>query len=149
MIGKAEGLNREELQIVKLAAIFHDCGHVKCYKGHEAASMRIAEEWLRAHDYPEERLVRVLACIEATSMPQHPRNKMEEVICDADLRHLSFDMYHDYQELLRVEWKLELGVEMTDAEWETSNNKFLSEHRYFTDYGQRELEPYKPHPEVD
>ncbi|WP_020567381.1 HD domain-containing protein [Neolewinella persica] len=146
VIGKAEGLSREEMQIVKLAAIFHDSGHVECYKGHEAASMRIAEEWLRKQDYPEDRLARVLACIEATTMPQHPRNKVEEILCDADLRHLAFDMYSDYQELLRVEWKLELGIEMTDEEWEAANNKFLTEHRYFTAYGRRELEPDKPHP---
>lgn len=149
VIGKAEGLSREELQIVKLAAIFHDCGHVKCYKGHEAQSMKIAEDWLRGQGYPEEKLVQVLSCIEATTMPQHPRNKLEEVLCDADLHHLAFDMYADYQEMLRVEWKMELGIELTDAAWESSNNKFLREHHYFTKYGQEVLEPKKPHPEVE
>ncbi len=144
MIGKQEGLSKEELEIVRLAAVFHDCGHVKCYTGHENESQRIAAEWLREQGYPEAKLARVLACISATTMPQNPQNKMEEVLCDADLRHLSFDTYPDYQEMLRAEWKLELGVEMTDEEWEAENTKFLNEHRYFTGYGQRELEPLKP-----
>lgn len=81
-------------------------------------------------------------------MPQHPRNLLEQILCDADLCHLASSSYPDYQEMLRVEWHMELGLSMTDEEWNVSNDKFLKNNSYFTAYGKRVLEPRKPHPEV-
>ncbi|MCP9235911.1 HD domain-containing protein [Lewinella sp. JB7] len=143
VIGKAMGVSKEELEIVSLAAIFHDAGHVECYIGHEEASVNMAREWLEQEGYPSDKIERVAACIRATSMPQQPRDQLESIICDADLLHLSFESYPDYQEMLRREWQLELGVKYTDEDWETTNNAFLADHRYFTDYARRELEPRK------
>jgi predicted metal-dependent HD superfamily phosphohydrolase len=139
-IGRAEGLSPRELEIVLLAAWFHDTGHVKSYTGHEAHSIVIAEAWLNQAPYPPDRIAHVLRCIGATIMPQQPRDKLEEVICDADLYHLSFSTYDHYQEMLREEWRRELDIEVTDEEWERRNTKFLTDHRYFTRYGREILE---------
>ncbi|MCP9236334.1 HD domain-containing protein [Lewinella sp. JB7] len=139
-IGRAEGLSEEELEIVMLAAWFHDTGHVKTYTGHERVSMDIAREWLSAEHYPEERIDAVLRCIEVTTMPQRPTNTIEAVMCDADLYHLSFNTYDHYQEMLREEWRLELGIEVSDEDWNRQNDAFLKSHSYFTKYGQDVLE---------
>ncbi|MBB4078689.1 putative metal-dependent HD superfamily phosphohydrolase [Lewinella aquimaris] len=149
MIGKAMGLSKEELEIVCLAAIFHDTGHIECYVGHEEVSVRIAREWLEKQGYPPAKIDRVSDCIRATSMPQDPRNKLEQVLCDADLLHLSFEAYPDYQEMLRREWQLEFGLKYTDEDWELTNNTFLADHKYFTDYARQELEPRKQQLKVD
>ena len=139
-IGKAEGLTEPEIELVMLAAWFHDTGHIKTYTGHELESMNIAREWLASEGFPEDRTATVLRCIEVTTMPQKPTNKMEAVMCDADLYHLSFNTYDHYQEMLREEWRRELGIEVSDEDWSEQNHAFLSSHHYFTEYGKQTLE---------
>lgn len=142
-IGRAEGLGDVDLEIVLLAAWFHDTGHIRVYAGHEAESMKIAEAWLKREQYPTDRIPRVLRCIEVTTMPQRPETTVEKVICDADLYHLSFNTYDHYQEMLREEWRRELGVEVSDEDWDKQNTDFLTSHRYFTEYGKEVLECQK------
>nr|WP_299340871.1 HD domain-containing protein [Allomuricauda sp.] len=142
-IGRAENLTEDELEMVLLAAVFHDLGHIECYSGHEEASKRLAGEWLAEQKYPEDKVDIVLGCIDATKMPQNPKNILEKVICDADLIHLSFESYPIYREMLRSEWEMELGWTFTDEEWIANNNKFLQDHSYFTAYGKNTLEPKK------
>ncbi len=139
-IGKAEGLNEAQLEIVMLAAWFHDTGHVRTYTGHEQVSMEIARHWLEGEHYPAERIEAVLRCIEVTTMPQQPADTLESVMCDADLYHLSFNTYDHYQEMLREEWRRELGIEVSDEDWNRQNAAFLNAHHYFTAYGREHLE---------
>jgi predicted metal-dependent HD superfamily phosphohydrolase len=142
-IGREEQLGPEDMEILMLAAWFHDTGYVYTYADHEERSIELAQEWLRGQAYPENRMEEILRCIRATTMPQQPTNKLEQVICDADLYHLSFATYDHYQELLREEWNLLLGIEMTDAEWRESNDTFLRNHHYWTDFGREYLEDRK------
>ena len=139
-IGRAENLTEEELELVLLAAVFHDLGHIECYKGHEEASMRLAKEWLSEQNYPEDKINIVLGCIGATKIPQNPTHILEQVLCDADLIHLSFESYPIYREMLRSEWEKEFEFSYSDEEWIASNNTFLQSHSYFTKYGQETLE---------
>jgi len=142
-IGVAEQLTAEQMEILLLAAWFHDTGHILTYAGHEARSVDIATQWLKEQKYPEEKIVEVERCILATTMPQQPQDDMERVICDADLYHLSFSSYDHYQEVLREEWKLVLHQEMSNDEWEASNESFLRNHKFWTAYGKQVLEPKK------
>ena len=139
-IGKEEGLSEKELEIVTLAAWFHDTGHIKTYTGHERVSMEIAREWLEKENYPEEHLKEVLRCIEVTTMPQRPTDTIENVMCDADLYHLSFNTYDHYQEMLREELRRELDIEVSDEDWYRQNTAFLTNHKYWTEYGKNVLE---------
>lgn len=139
-IGRAESLRPEELEIVLLAAWFHDTGHIKTYAGHEEESCAIAKKFLERKAYPNEKTEQVLGCIRATKMPQSPKNRLEEVVCDADMFHLSHPTYQQSQVLLREEWWLTLGHERTDKEWEQENDLFLLEHTYFTQYGKEVLQ---------
>ena len=142
-IGRAENLAEGELEMVLLGAAFHDLGHIECYSGHEEVSMRLAKKWLSEQEYPEDKITIILDCIGATRIPQRPKHILEEVICDADLIHLSFESYPIYREMLRSEWEMELGWTFTDEEWITNNNTFLQDHSYFTAYGKNVLEPKK------
>lgn len=142
-IGREEGVSPEGLEVLMLAAWWHDTGHVDTYAGHEERSIERATGWLRRQQYPEDRIAEVVRCIRATTMPQQPADELERVICDADLYHLSFPTYDHYQELLREEWKQLLGIEMTDDAWRASNDAFLRNHRYWTGYGRERLEGRK------
>src|SRR5688572_25924083 len=52
-IGKKSGLKDEELEIVTLAAWFHDVGYSDIYKGHEERSKEIASRFLQENSYDE------------------------------------------------------------------------------------------------
>ena len=87
-IGTGMQLLDSELEIVLLAAWFHDTGFVHASDNHEDPSKKEAETFLKAANYAPEKIGKVVGCIEATRMPQNPKNLLEEVICDADLYHL-------------------------------------------------------------
>ncbi|MBC6995407.1 HD domain-containing protein [Neolewinella lacunae] len=142
-IGNAEKVSEPEMETLLLAAWFHDVGHIKTYEGHEVASAEIARDFLLRHDYPAERMAAVARCILATTMPQRPESHLEEIICDADMYHLSLVTYEHAQELLREEWSRVLGKVSSDEDWERENQEFLHQHHYFTHYGQTVLQPRK------
>ena len=132
-------LDKEQREILLLAAWFHDSGHIQTYIGHEEISQQIAYEWLKNENYPTEKLEQVLACIAATHLPQQPQNLLQEVMCDADLFHLSLGEYCHLQFQLREEFKRVLGKEYTDYQWMKENLSFLKNHQYFTSFGKRVL----------
>ncbi|MCK5700011.1 MAG: HD domain-containing protein, partial [Cyclobacteriaceae bacterium] len=107
-IGISSGLSEEELQIVIVAAWFHDSGFVSRSDGHEEESQNIARKFLSSKEMPEEFIDKVLICIEATKMPQNPGdNLLAQVVCDADMAYLSEDFYMRRTVLLRKEWNHE------------------------------------------
>ncbi|HCN37093.1 MAG TPA: phosphohydrolase, partial [Bacteroidetes bacterium] len=95
-IGKKSGLNESELELVTLAALFHDTGYIVSKEGHEIKSAEFAEEFLKSKNYPPEKIQKVKELILATTIPVSPKNLMEEVICDADLSHLGSKEYKEY-----------------------------------------------------
>ena len=80
-----------------------------------------------------------VACIAATKLPQNPTISIAEVLCDADLFHVSTLNFFYRKLLLRKEWKTELGKSFTDLEWHHVNHDFLRNHQYFTEYGKKVL----------
>ena len=52
IIGQHSDLKPEEMNIVKVAAWFHDSGFVSCSVGHEEASKDIAREFLSSKKMP-------------------------------------------------------------------------------------------------
>lgn len=136
-------LTNQEKQIVLLAAWFHDSGHTVAYKGHEDFSQSIAHNFLSELKVETEVIRLVIDCIEATKMPQRPKNLLQKILCDADLYHLSLSDYDDYEYLLRVEWDLTLNQTYTDEEWRNLNTVFLAQHRYFTPFAKKVWEKKK------
>src|SRR4030095_133559 len=140
-IGKKSDLSEKELEIVTLAAWFHDSGYSESYAGHEDQSKAIAENFLKENSYPEENIQKVLACIEATRMPQNPHNLMEEVICDADLVHFGREDFFEYSDLLKTEWESLNIKSIDDSAWNKLSVELLSSHKYFTAYARRKFKP--------
>jgi len=142
-IGQAEGLTDEELELVLIAAWFHDTGHCERSQGHEEVSQGIAADYLLSVDYPPEKVKMVQSAIAATKMPQSPQNKLEEVLCDADLAHLAKKGFFKKADSLRRERNAVENQEYSDEEWINENIDFVQGHQYFTQYGQEVLEKKK------
>jgi predicted metal-dependent HD superfamily phosphohydrolase len=133
-IAEAEGISKEDKELVLLAAWFHDSGYVKGKENHEEVSKSIAQEFLLKEDFSSTKIEQILHLIDATKMPQNPTNILEKIICDADLFHLGSEKFSEISCFVRLEWELFCGNILTDIEWLQSNVKFLSEHHFFTDY---------------
>ena len=129
-----------------IAAWFHDTGYTGGKaKDHETVSMQLASGFLAAHSATEDLKNKVTGCINATRIPQSPRNIMEQIICDADLFHLGTDSFKEKSRLLREELE-EFGKkrkEISKKDWRKINIRFLEGHTYFTAYGKEKLQPAK------
>lgn len=142
-IGKESGLSDEDLEIVTIAAWFHDLGYKSGCIKHEKTSAEMAREFLVKEGYPEEKIQKVEGCILATQMPQAPKNLLEEVLCDADLHHLACNDYSMMAEKMHTEVEKIKGHEIKMEDWNTMNFNFFKDHEYFTEYGKQHLEPIK------
>jgi predicted metal-dependent HD superfamily phosphohydrolase len=136
-------ISKQQKRVIQVAAWFHDLGYSRQIEGHEVRSAQEAEKFLRGYHVEEEQIVCVKTCIQATKYPQKPVAVLEQIICDADMLHLSGKGFLDSSEKLRKEWQLTKGLTCGDKEWYTLNLEFLSEHRYHTSYAQKNLESRK------
>ncbi len=141
-IGVATGLTDHALENVIIAAWLHDIGHVGGHHEHEERSKAMARTVLEGFGVAEKRIEKILACIEATKMPQHPQNDKEMVLCDADLAHLADPDFLSCSERLREE-VCSLKGKMGRKKWLKQTIGFIEAHHYFTRYAQDKLEPQK------
>jgi predicted metal-dependent HD superfamily phosphohydrolase len=133
-IGTASHLSSEDLEVVTLAAWFHDVGYLDGAEGHEEKSVEMATSFLRNNRYPEKKIARVAGCIRATRLPQKPNNLLEQVLCDADIAHLASKSFPELTELIRAEIEHRIGRRFGEVEWLILNLSFVSGHRYHTVY---------------
>lgn len=140
-IGVACGLNKTELEILLLAAWFHDAGFAKTYLANEPDGVKIAKSFLKKKAYPAENIERIKNTILATELTYKPTNLLQQIIRDADLIHLGQPDFIKINDLLRKEWKLVLDREMTDEAWIKLSIDFQEFHSFNTTYA---IEKYGP-----
>lgn len=133
-IGQALGCSEEEIDSLKIAALFHDLGFLNVRKGHEEESakmFRASADGVLALNFIEI----ISSCILATTMPQNPKNKLEQIICDADLDYLgrgdfpaiSLDLFNEM---------LACGELDDQRKWDEIQVVFLDKHQFHTAYNQ-------------
>ncbi|MCK4661608.1 MAG: HD domain-containing protein [Bacteroidales bacterium] len=131
IIGKGEGINEEELLLLKTAALFHDSGQIYGAKDHEDKSCEIAREILPKYDYDEEQINAICDIIMATKLPPEPKTKLENIICDSDLDYLGRSDFIPVSNTLFKELA-EQNIITDENEWNKMQVKFISGHQYFT-----------------
>lgn len=139
LIAKSEQLSPDDKDTVVIAAWFHDTGFRDAYDGHEAKSVEIATEFLKSLDAPSEKIKAVENCIKVTALGSIPQNKLEEVIKDADISHVSSNDYQDFSCRLREEWLNVMDKRYNDLEWWEMSLDFVTKVRFYTNYGQEVL----------
>lgn len=139
----AMDVNEEVTAILVIAAWFHDTGFSVTYKGHEDESKVIAGRFLKQQEMGMEIIDKVCICIDATKMPQCPTTEIAEILCDADIFHISNSHFFYRKLLLRREWEVFCDSKVTDLEWHKLNLEFLKKHHFRTVYGKEILEQGK------
>lgn len=135
-----ESVNDADKDLLKTAALLHDTGFIFDTKseGHELRSCDFAQQILPQYGYLEDEIVVIKELIMATRLPQNPQNKLQEIICDADLYYLGTDNYFLFSDRLVREFKKE-GRQISDKKWYEMQRDFLSSHHFFTETAQKEL----------
>ncbi len=132
IIAEKEGVSKNELELIKTAAVFHDSGIMETYIGHEEASCRIVRDILPKFGYSEENVEIIANMILTTKLPQNASSFLEQVLCDADLDYLGRDDFFMISLRLFHEWN-ELDIRhLTIKQWYDLQIEFLSSHKYFT-----------------
>lgn len=127
-----EGIEGDDIFLLKTAALYHDAGFIKQYAKNEDIGAALAVEVLPRFGYTQEQIETIKKLISVTKIPHQPDNHLEQIICDADLDYLGGDRFHETADKLKLEL-MERGMVSSDKEWDELQIKFLEAHRYFTD----------------
>lgn len=141
-IGRFEGCTEEELELLSIAALWHDTGMIKTYKHHEEESCLMARKYLSENGYSIEDIDRICGIIMATQLPQRPQDKLGEILADADLEYLGTECFTTVSNQLFKELQ-SLNPSLTKTHWDQMQISFLQKHNYFTRFCKENREPLK------
>jgi len=131
LIGWAEGLDDEEILLLKTAALFHDAGHTVSYDDHEYHGTQLVKEYLPRFGYSTVQIDVICSIIMATKLPPAPQDIYQKIICDADLDYLGRSDMIPVSNTLYKELKEQNKIG-TLNDWNKLQLKFISGHSYFT-----------------
>jgi predicted metal-dependent HD superfamily phosphohydrolase len=137
-----EGVRDEGLFLLKTAALFHDLGFTQQYEHNESIGVELAQKILPDFGYSDLHIQTVSELIFATEVPHKPVNKLQEILCDADLGYLGTDDFEIISQKLKQEL-IEKGKIHSDKQWDEMQVPFLENHRYFTPTAIASLAPKK------
>jgi uncharacterized protein len=142
-IAAAENITDSRLLLLmRIAALFHDTGFLRTYKGHEKESCVIMLATIDSRAFDESEIDIIKGMIMATKIPQKPGSLPEMIICDADLDYLGRDDFEIISNALKNEF-LAYGVIKNEPEWDRLQVNFFDSHKYFTDSSVRDRYPVK------
>lgn len=125
-------LDQQSIDVLQIAAWFHDSGYDKGAKDHEQRGCEYARAYFSQLDFSKEDLENVCACILATKPPQDPKNLLQQILCDADLSHLGRKTYWDRCGRVRQEMLITKSIVMSEQEWVEFELEFMQKHHYHT-----------------
>ncbi|UJP64336.1 HD domain-containing protein [Mongoliitalea daihaiensis] len=141
-LGKMEGCTDYELDVLSIAALYHDSGFLLGSESHEMKGCFLIKADLPSYGFSSHEIEQICGMIMATKTPQSPHNKLEQILADADLFYLGTDQYVNQSMLLKNEL-IHFNPSLKDEEWKEIQVDFLETHVYHTDYGKTVLSPIK------
>ena len=135
-------VNAYETTLLKTAVLFHDAGFTEASTNHEEIGCRIVRAELPRFDYRPDEIERICGMIMATKIPQNPQNRLEEIICDADLDYLGRSDFYEIGDTLFQELRA-FDVLDSPEEWNRIQVRFLENHGFFTSVNLKRRRPEK------
>jgi HD superfamily phosphodiesterase len=133
-ISNNSNLPSEELEMVQVAAWFHDTGFILGYREHENKSVEIAREFLKNMHYADKKIDSIKEIIKATKKGKSPETLPEKIIRDADILHISKEDFYPRSLTLKAEWENIDDIRYTEAEWIQSSLDFINRTFFYTEY---------------
>lgn len=129
-LAELAALDSDAVELLRVAAAFHDLGFIVRAAEHEQLGADLAAEHLPGFGFAPAEINAIRGMIMATRLPQSPRTPSEEILADADLDVLGRDDFLPRNRALRDELA-SLGRSFTDSQWLSSQLGFVAGHRYF------------------
>lgn len=126
-------IDKQEADLIKIAAVAHDLGYIESPKEHEEKSIAILSEIISDYDYSQEQVDLINGMIRATKIPQKPENLLEQIIADSDLDYLGRNDYDDWSDRLYHEF-LHFEIISNEIEWLDAQINFLKNHKFHTQW---------------
>ncbi|HEU4718585.1 MAG TPA: HD domain-containing protein [Bacteroidia bacterium] len=149
VLAAVETLAREEsitdtetVDLMRTAAVYHDCGFFEQYRANEPIAVRIAAEILPRYGYSEPQVKFISRLILVTALDAVPADIYEQILKDADFDYLGRDDYPETALKLKEEWSV-MGMNYSMHEWHGLQLRFLESHVYYTSTAQRLRGPGK------
>lgn len=130
-LANLEGVNGEGLDLMKIAALYHDAGFIYQYLENEKVAAKMARETLPGFGYNHQQVEAIANMIMATVVTAVPNTHWEQIVKDADLDYLGRDDFYPISVSLKEELNAN-GFQLTEQEWDEIQIKFLDSHVYYT-----------------
>jgi HD superfamily phosphodiesterase len=127
----------EKLEVLLLAAWFHDTGYIDVYYGHEEKSKDRAKEFLQQKNYDEKNIEDILKCIDSTKRDVQPVRLIDQILADADISCIGEETFFIKEALLRTEWEKFKIRYCNEIEWARIQLSFLQSSYFHTQEAQR------------
>ena len=128
-----EGITERELELMQIAALFHDVTTCEDHKGHEKTSATFASGVLKEKQLPQEEIDFITRLILSTNLKHEPADIYESIIKDADLSHLRKDSYIT-RPFINLFKEINTLKKLTPQEWINECISFFEENNFFTPY---------------
>jgi uncharacterized protein len=135
-IAAKEKIGKNDLYLLKVAALYHDAGFTIDRIEHEALGCNIVRTQLPEFGFSSADIDKICGMIMATRVPQQPKTLLEQILADADLEYLSTPSFFATGELLFNELSY-FNPELSRQNWNHLQSNFLTNHRYHTPFCRR------------
>lgn len=133
LISEKENITKENILLLKIAALLHDIGFIEKYDNHEEAGCKLSKKILPNYGIDDKDIEKICGMIMATKIPQNPKTQLEKIIADADLMYLGTNNFHTIGNTLFKELK-ENNKLNNEMDWNRIQASFLSSHHFHTDF---------------
>ena len=137
LIGEREGLSPNDLEILDIAALFHDTGYPTNPEKHEEIGAQFATDYLISIGYSVENIDKVSRIILATRMTGLAETLLEKIIKDADVGPIGQEDYEKHANALRQEKAKILNEVYSDLDWIKLNQDFVKGYKWKTKSGKK------------
>lgn len=132
-LAEKEWLSFDEVEMLWLAALFHDTWFVIQYDKNEPIWAKIARNYLKWILYPDNKIDLIEKIILATDPAyKEPKNQYEAIIKDADMDNLWRDDFLKKNNDIKRELEIVKKIKIKDPEWRHASVELLKEFKYKT-----------------
>jgi len=139
-IAKKSGLDSDQVEIVVLASWFRYAGITEQYENYEATSAKMAEQFLKAKNYPAEKIDKIKTLILNANSEEKPIGKLAEIMHDAAESYKGRKGFLRNSGLLWVELEEVHDKTIKDKEWAESQYESLIDANFYTNYANQKYQ---------
>lgn len=128
-----ENLPSEDIELLELAALFHDTGFIVQYEHNEPIWAKFASNFLKTYLYPNDKIATIERIILATD-PNYtePKDIFEKIIKDADVDNLGRDDFFEQWSRVKSEVEVLKNIKIKDPEWHHAMLDVLYKNKFYT-----------------